>query len=111
MRGAILVERRNREFTPELRERWLRAAAEEERARLANSRRALRDLAAVEEQTFSGELRRAMIASHFGIREIADQAQVPFETVNAFMGGEAVLDSDAISRIVRVLDCRLAGNG
>lgn len=105
-----MPDRRLREFTPELRERWLRAVEEEERARPANSRRALRTFAAIEEQTFSGELRRAIIASGIHVQEIAKRAQVPFDALDAFMGGDAPLDSDAINRIVRTLGGYLVAN-
>ena len=98
-----MPNRRLREFTPELRERWLRAVEEEERARPANSRGALRTFAAIEEQTFSGELRRAIIASGIHIQEVAERAQVPFDALNAFMGGDAPLDSEAINRIVQTV--------
>lgn len=75
-----------------------------------NVARAQRSLAAIQEESLSGELRRAIVAAvHHGtsVRHVAEQAGVPFEILNAFMGGNATLDSEQFSRVAAVLDCHL----
>lgn len=102
-----------RELSPEERERWLQAVAEEERAMPETSRQSRQSLAAIEEQSLSGELRRAIIAGMRAgnpIRQLAEQANVPFETLNAFMGGSVTLDSNQISRIAALLECHLVSS-
>ena len=64
--------------------------------------------AAMEEPGLSGELRRAIAASRLGIYAIAEQSSTPLDALNAFMSGEAPLDTDAATRIAAVLDCHLA---
>lgn len=103
-----------RQLSPEERERWLRAVQEEELAMPRNIAGAQRSLAAIQEESLSGELRRAIVAAvHTGtrVRDVAEQAGVPFETLNAFMGGNATLDSDQFSRVGAVLDCHLVPSG
>lgn len=99
-----------RQLTPEERERWLQAVEEEEHAMPENIARGQRSLAAIQEESLSGGLRRAIVAAvHSGssVRNVAEQAGVPFETLNAFMGGNATLDSDQFSRVGAVVKCEL----
>ena len=97
--------------TPEeveaIKERWRRAAAEEEAARPANVARDRRLHEALQEQSLSGELRRAVFDSGLDVAVIADQARVPMKSLADFMTGDAPLDTDAAGRIASVLNCHL----
>lgn len=64
--------------------------------------------AAMEEPGLSGELRRAMAANRLGIDRLSERSGVPLEALNAFMAGNAPLDTDAAGRIADVLNYHLA---
>ncbi len=99
-----------REFTPEERAHWQQsvktASAErqesDEYLRLASS--------AAAEETFSGELRRAIHALHgqqMFLPTLMERAQVDWPTLRAFLIGEATLPSDVIDRLIQVLGLHL----
>jgi hypothetical protein len=105
-----------REFTPAEAQAWRQAVAEvespENRAemdeyfRLAN--------AAADEPTFSGELRRAILGVHerrMFLSTLAERAQVDWDTLRAFLIGEAELPSGVIDRLVDVLGLHLQAVG
>ena len=83
----------------------LRKQVEAERPEIIE--RARQRAAAAAEDTFSGELRRAIAASPMRMAEVASQAGVAVEQLARFLNGEAPLDSDAIDRIAALLNYRL----
>ena len=95
-------------FTPEQRQRWLHAVAEEEAARPDNLARLERRRAAMAEQSISGELRRAIAGCGLRLHDLARRSDVPAAALSDFMAGDAPLDTDQVSRIAAVLDCHLA---
>jgi hypothetical protein len=94
----------------ELKQRWRRAVKNAEAERPAVIERDKKLRAALEEQTLSGELRRAIFESALNTGEISEQSNVSLEELNGFLYGERVLDSEAFSRIAQVLDCHLVSN-
>ncbi len=90
-------------FTPEQREQYRRAVAEETSARDANVRRARATLDALREATFSGWLRRAIAASGVPQDELAARVGIEAAQINGFLQGTATLDSAAIDRLMAVL--------
>jgi hypothetical protein len=97
-----------REFTPEEREHWQKAVAEE----LAGvpdliERDRLREAAAAE-QSISGQLRRAIAASKIEYGVLAERSGVSVEMIGEFMCGRAALDSDAFGRLSCLLNLQLA---
>ncbi len=77
------------------------------RLRLANE--------AAEENTFSGELRRAIHASGFHLNYIAERVGTTPIVLDEFLTGEGTLQSDAIDRLAALLGYKLVntdeGNG
>ncbi len=101
------VRRIYREFTPEERERWLKAVAEEEAAIPENIEMIRRYHLAIKEEGVSGDLRRAIATLDIELQQIAARADVPLGLLGDFMTGDALLDSAAVDRLARVLNCRL----
>lgn len=66
---------------------------------------------ASKENTFSGELRRAIHSSKLLLPTIADRANIPLLTLDYFLTGEKPLPSDMIDRLVEVLGYRLRRAG
>jgi ribosome-binding protein aMBF1 (putative translation factor) len=101
------AKRTTRELTPSERERL-----KEYRALIA---RELPDLQARdqmrkdarEENTLSGELRRAVHASDLSLAEIAARVAVTPILLDDFLTGERTLRSDVIDRLASVLGCEL----
>jgi hypothetical protein len=91
----------------ELKQRWRRAVAEAEMAKPAIIARDKQLWAALWEQSLSSEFRRIIFESPLSTGEIATRAAVPVAEINAFLHGETALDSEALDRIARVLDCHL----
>jgi len=58
---------------------------------------------AAEENTFSGELRRAIHASGFHLNYIADRVGTTPIVLDEFLTGEGTLQSDVIDRLVAML--------
>lgn len=84
----------------------LREQIEAERPEIIE--RARRRALACMEDTFSGELRRAIAASPLRLGEVASQAGIPVEDLAKFLNGEAPLNSDAIDQIAELLSYRFA---
>jgi hypothetical protein len=62
---------------------------------------------AAEENTFSGELRRAIHASGFHLNYIADRIGTTALVLDEFLTGERTLRSDVIDRLTGLLGCTL----
>jgi hypothetical protein len=62
---------------------------------------------AAEEDTFSGELRRAVHASGLTLNHIADRVGSTPIVLDKFLTGEGILESDVIDRLVALLGCKL----
>jgi len=60
-----------------------------------------------EENTLSGELRRAIHESDLSLAEIAAQAGITPIMLDDFLTGERTLRSDVIDRLASVLGCEL----
>lgn len=99
-----------REMTDAERQEWERLVAEveaeypqlEERFRIAE--------AASAEDSFSGELRRAIYSIHrrgISLPRLLREADVDWPTLDAFLHGEGSLPSDVIDRLTRLLNLRL----
>jgi transcriptional regulator with XRE-family HTH domain len=63
---------------------------------------------AAEENTFSGELRRAIHASGLTISRIADRAGISPLVLDEFLTGDRTLRSDVIDRLINLLGCKMA---
>ena len=90
-------------FTPEQREQYRRAVAEEMASRDANTRRARPMLAALREPTFSGWLRRAIATSGIPHDDLAARAGADVAQINGFLVGESTLDSHVIDQLISLL--------
>lgn len=64
-----------------------------------------------EEDTLSGEIRRAIHESEQSLSEIARQADVASEALDAFLTGEQTLESDVIDRLADLLGSSLVRAG
>lgn len=94
----------------ELKQRWRRAVKNAEAEKPAIVERDKKLWAALEEQTLSGELRRAIFESPLSTAELSERSNVPLNDLNGFLYGETLLDSEAFSRIAQVLDCHLVSS-
>ena len=63
---------------------------------------------ASDEPTLSGELRRAIHASHLSIEDIAAQAKIPPLSLDEFLTGERTLRSDVLDRLATSLGLELS---
>ena len=61
-----------------------------------------------EENTLSGELRRAIHASSLSLSQIAAQAAMTPVVLDDFLTGERTLRSDVLDRLASVLGCALS---
>ncbi len=93
----------DRTFTPEERKRWQQKAADEELAMPANQARLKRMDDAINEETFSGELRRAIRDAKIPHQELANRIGVSWRQLLDFQAGDAALPSDAIDRLIEAL--------
>ncbi len=103
----------------EVRRRIWRELTDEERERLARVREqiaaelpeiaaeARARIAAIEETSFSGDLRRAIHASELSESKIAERSGIRAEILRDFMCGHAELDTDQIDRIAGTLNLTL----
>lgn len=64
-----------------------------------------------EEETLSGELRRAVHASELSLAEIAMRAGITPILLDDFLTGERTLRSDVLDRLANVLGCELTRAG
>jgi hypothetical protein len=101
--GATAPQSSDRQFTPKELAEWRRKIAEEEAARPANLARIQRMDEAAAEQTFSGELRRAIRAAKVPHHDLAEQIGVSWRQLLDFQTGDAALPTDAVDRLIRVL--------
>ena len=62
---------------------------------------------AADEDTFSGELRRAIHASGLHLNSIAERIGTTPLVLDEFLTGERTLRSDVIDRLTTVLGCKL----
>jgi len=91
------------ESTPQQRAEWQKAVAEEEAARPANIARLERMDLAADEETLSGELRRAIRNARRPFSALAKEAGVTPQELLDFRSGDAPLPSDALDRLIAVL--------
>ncbi len=101
--GAHASHSSDRTFTPEEQHRWQQKAAEEELAMPANQARLKRMDDAINEATFSGELRRAIRDAKRSHQELASRIGVSWRQLLDFQAGDAALPSDAIDRLIEAL--------
>jgi hypothetical protein len=101
------ARRVTRDLTPEEQERLHRAREEAAANRPELIAQARKVKAAYEEQTVSGEFRRAIIASRRPIADLAAQLGLPLEQMHAFMTGDGPLPSDALDRLANELGLRI----
>ena|ERR1043165_3095692 len=66
---------------------------------------------AAEENTFSGELRRAIHASGFHLNYIGERVGTTPIVIDEFLTGERTLRSDVIDRLAALLGCTLCQRG
>jgi hypothetical protein len=64
---------------------------------------------AMQEQTTSGALRRAIHSSKILLPDLADRALTDMDTLDAFLTGERPLTSDIIDRLTKLLKLKLEG--
>jgi len=93
--------------TPEQAEEHRRAVEEEEAARDANSAYALKLLAALEEPGFSGDLRRAIVASREEHNDLARELEIDSTLLEEFLDGDASLPTAVVDRLVELLGLKL----
>ncbi|MGE0374672.1 MAG: hypothetical protein AB7I48_09370 [Planctomycetaceae bacterium] len=98
-----VLESRDRKFTAEEYAEWRRKVAEEEAALPANLSRLRRMDDAAAEQTFSGQLRRAIRDAHIPHHTLAAHIGVTWRQLLDFEAGDAALPSDAIDRLIVTL--------
>jgi DNA-binding MarR family transcriptional regulator len=94
-------------FTPKQRTEWRAAVEEELAAKEENIAHVRKIHAAAEQPGFSGDLRRAVLASGRPVHELAQQIGVERRLFSDFQAGEAELPSAALDRLVAALDLRL----
>lgn len=98
-----------RDLTPEEAER-LQMAREQAQAEMPDIlQRADKLEAALREETVSGQLRQAVVASRLQYVDLARHAEISAQILADFMVGEAELNSAAFDRLAEVLGCRLVG--
>lgn len=107
------LQRVERTLTPEERERKRQAIAETEAAHdpVATRERYGRLRAATADNSFSGELRRAIQNAGipaFRLPIVLEQAGIPWEQIEPFLLGEGSLSSDVIDRLVETLKLQIA---
>jgi hypothetical protein len=99
-----------REFTPAEREEWERLVAEvEAEYPLMAKRFDIAEIASAED-SFSGDLRRAVYAIHgrgISLPRLLREVNVDWPTLNAFLHGEGLLSNDVIDRLTRFLGLHL----
>jgi hypothetical protein len=95
------IRRVYRQFTPQERERWLKARAEieAELPELIAKGRILKEAAA--EPTLSGVVRRAVHRTGLNLPKVAKEAGLTESQVHEFLLGERTLRSDVLDRLAR----------
>ncbi|MDP1798181.1 MAG: hypothetical protein Q8K78_11890 [Planctomycetaceae bacterium] len=110
---ASQLQRIELELTAEERDRKRQAIAETEAAHdpVATRERYDRFRAAAAENSFSGELRRAIQNAGipaFRLPLVLEQAGIPWDQVEPFLLGEGSLSSDVIDRLADTLKLQIA---
>jgi len=97
------IRRVYRQFTPEERERWLKARGEieAEMPEIAARCRVLREAAA--EPNLSGAIRRAVHKTGLMLPRIAVEAGLTETQLHEFLLGERTLRSDVLDRLVKAV--------
>jgi hypothetical protein len=91
-------------FTPEQRDAYRRAVAEEMAARDDNLRQVRQIEAAEREPTLSGTLRRAISASRRTPQDLSTELGIDTQQLHDFRAGVEPLPSDVIDRLIVLLD-------
>ena len=97
-RGAATPEEIERH-----KQQWAEAEAELPEFLARNERRAR----ALQEQSVSGQLRRAIVAAAMHPVDLATAAAIPLPDLLDFMCGDAPLDTAAVDRLAAHLHCEL----
>jgi hypothetical protein len=95
------IRRIYRQFTPEERERWLRARREVEQELPEILARHKLHMEAAAEPTVSGLVRRAVHKCGLTIPRVAQAAGISIEDLDYFLAGELNLRSDVLDRLAR----------
>jgi Helix-turn-helix domain len=97
------IRRVYRQFTPEERERWLKARAEieAEMPEILARHRVLREAAA--EPTLSGAIRRAVHRTGLLLPQVAKEVGLSESEIHEFLLGERTLRSDVLDRLARAV--------
>ena len=95
------IRRIYRQFTPEERERWLRARQEVEQELPEILARHKLHVEAAAEPTVSGLVRRAVHKCGLTIPRIAQASGISMEDLDRFLAGELNLRSDVLDRLAR----------
>jgi hypothetical protein len=97
------IRRVYRQFTPQERERWLRARQEieAEMPQLIEQHRLLREAAA--EPTLSGAVRRAVHRAGLMVPHIAQEIGLAESQIHEFLLGERTLRSDVLDRLAKAV--------
>jgi hypothetical protein len=103
------IRRIYRQFTPEERERWLKARqeVEQELPELMEQHRILQE--AAREQTLSGALRRALHRCGLQLPRVAKEAGLTEIQVHEFLLGERNLRSDVLDRLANAIGFEFPG--
>jgi hypothetical protein len=95
------------DFTPEQRTEWLQHVAEAEANKGELIEKIRRQDQAACEPGFSGDLRRAILASGKAASSIADEIGMNPDILEDFCTGDGILPSDVIGKLVEHLGLRL----
>ncbi len=95
------------QFTPERRQEYREAVAQEMAGKEANIARCRKIKAAAEQPGFFGDIRRAILLSRPSIPDLASSIGVEQRVLSDFQAGEAELPAAALDRLFEKLGLRL----
>lgn len=95
------------EFTPEQKQDWADAVAQEMADKDANIAHIRKIQAAAAKSGFFGDVRRAIIVSRRPIHELATEIGVDARLLSDFRSADAELPSIALDRLIQTLGLRL----
>jgi hypothetical protein len=95
------IRRIYRPFTPEERERWLKARAQAEQEKPAILAQHARLQEAAREPTVSGVVRRAIHRTGVMVSRVAAEAGISRDQLHEFLLGDRTLRSDVLDRLGR----------
>lgn len=95
------------QLTPEQKERYREAVAQEMASKEANLDHYRKIKAAAEQPGFFGDIRRAILLSRPSIPELATRIGIDRQILSDFQAGEAELSATTIDRLLETLGLRL----